>query len=239
MKYSEKPIAVMQPYFLPYLGYFQLIHAVSTFVLFDDVTFIKKGWINRNRILTLQGEHMFSIPMLKASQNKLICDHKIFDISSFAEHFTKLIESNYKSAPYYNQGIEIVRKILDNLSSDLTDTCHHSIDVICQALDLECQIIRSSDLDNDKTLKAENKVADIVQLLNGKTYVNLPSGREIYHADYFQSKGLTLKFIQPKEPEPYSQIIPGFIPNLSIIDLLMSASANKIKAWITHYDICD
>lgn len=239
MKYSDNTIAVMQPYFLPYLGYFQLIHAAKTFVLFDDVNFIKKGWIHRNRILTLQGEHMFSIPIVKASQNKLICDHKIFDVSNFAEHFKKLIESNYKSAPYYNQGIEIVRRILDNLSSDLTDICHHSIEVICQALDLECQLIRSSGLDNDKTLKAENKVADIVQLLSRKTYVNLPGGREIYHADYFQSKGLTLKFIQSKAAEPYSQIIPGFIPNLSIIDLLMSVSANQIKAWITHYDICD
>lgn len=230
-------VAIMQPYFLPYLGYFQLIHASDIFVLFDDVNFIKKGWIHRNRILVKQGEHLFSLPLSKASQNKLVCDHKLVDASDFASKFTKLLISNYKSAPYYSQGMDIMMQIFDHKTDDLTTLCHRSIEVICKELGFQRKLLRSSKLSNNKTKKAADKVADIVNLLHGDVYINLPGGRELYNAVFFKSKGLELKFIQPYPCPTYPQILTGFVPNLSILDMLMSVSADQLKNWISNYEL--
>src|SRR5687768_6232595 len=105
-------LAIMQPYFLPYLGYYQLVNAVDTFVFFDDVNFIKKGWIHRNQVLVNGEAHKFTIPLKDASQNKKIYEVHLSDYAAWRDSFLKIIDFNYKKAPYYENTRELLAKIL-------------------------------------------------------------------------------------------------------------------------------
>ena len=230
-------VAVMQPYFLPYLGYWQLLNAVDLFVIYDDVHFIKKGWIHRNRIMTKQGEYLFTIPLSKISQNKLICEHKLADPAGFASRFVQLLNMNYKDAPFFVQGMALIDDIFSAPTDDLTTLCERSIQIVCKALGINCKIVRSSTLNNDKTLKSQDKIVDIVKYLNGNTYINLEGGRALYSKEDFAQHSIKLQFIKPLPPQPYPQVFPGFIPYLSIIDMLMCVSTEQIRHWINQYEL--
>src|ERR1041384_2809372 len=116
-------LAVMQPYFFPYAGYFQLLHAADCFVFFDDVNFIKKGWINRNNILYQGKIHPFTIPLAKVSQNKRINETEISDYAGWKAGFKKLLHESYRKAPQFAEVNALVENILDKkeytLISDL------------------------------------------------------------------------------------------------------------------------
>ncbi|WCH27088.1 WbqC family protein [Aeromonas salmonicida] len=230
-------IAVMQPYAFPYLGYFQLIHAANLFVIFDDVAYIKRGWINRNRILTQKGEYVFTVPISKASQNKNINQHVLADLPGFRTKFKKLLNENYKRAAYFEQGYELVSQCLVSDHDNLASFCEETIKTICTALSIKTNMVRSSILDNDKNLKAEQKIIDLVRGVQGSTYVNLPGGRELYKHKNFDNAGLQLRFINSGPIQTYPQICSGFTPNLSIIDLLMCVDVSDIKIWIGQYEL--
>lgn len=230
-------IAVMQPYAFPYLTYFQLIHSANLFVVFDDVAYIKRGWINRNRILTKQGEYVFTVPVSKASQNKNINQHELADFSGFRTKFKKILTENYRKAEYFEQGYELISQCLASNHDNLANFCEESLKIICKALCITTKMIRSSILDNDKNLKAEQKIIDLTNRLMGNTYVNLPGGRELYNQENFANAGIQLWFIKSGPIKTYPQIYPGFTPNLSIIDLLMCVDVSDIKTWIGQYEL--
>ena len=111
-------LAIMQPYIFPYIGYFQLINAVDKFVIRDDVNFIMRGWINRNRILVNDSDSLFSIPVEKASQNTLTSDCVLADLRVTGK-LLKSIEHYYKKATTFKYCIEVLFSVLTAIETNL------------------------------------------------------------------------------------------------------------------------
>lgn len=232
-----KKIGIMQPYFLPYLGYWQLIGAVDVYVVFDDVNYIKRGWINRNRIRLSNGEVSYiRLPVSKASQNKLICDHSISNLEETKATLLKTLEYNYKKRPNYIEGLQLIENVFNTENDNLADFLFRQIELVSKYFHFDTQIIRSSDLNNDKSLLGQEKIIDIVKLLQGDIYINAIGGISLYHSSRFKEEKLQLQFLDPSFP-PYDQGINNFIPALSVLDLVMNCSSEEAISMMRDYEL--
>lgn len=223
-------VAIMQPYLFPYLGYFQLISAVDTFVVYDDVNFIKGGWINRNYILSNGDRQLISLPLQGASPNKLINQ-----IESGGRH--KILESlrhNYSKAPQFDCVYPMLEDVLTQTEKNLARFLDYQLHSICDYLDLHTKWRISSMLNKDNSLRGQDKVLSICEELGATYYINLPGGKALYDQESFAARGMELSFIQP-ETVAYRQFGSEFLPNLSIIDVMMFNSRDKctklLEAW--------
>lgn len=225
---TAKTIAVMQPYLLPYLGYFQLMAAADVFVIFDDVAFIKRGYINRNSILLSGEPHRFTLPVAKASQNRLILDH---DLAGTAAPLLDLFQRAYEGAPCFEAGYSLVKTSLSGPLPNLAEFLTHSLVQVSEALALDCDIIRASSVAIDPALKGQDRILALVSALDGTAYVNAGGGRELYSAPIFQDQGIALSFID-FEARPYDQFKggPAFTAHLSIVDHLMNRPLADVRA---------
>lgn len=229
-------VAVMQPYLFPYIGYWQLINAADKFVILDDVNYIMRGFINRNRILLNGQSHMFSIPIKKASQNKLIRDTKLNFSEEDKRKFLMTIKSAYGKAPYFSQVMPMVEQIIDNPEIDLTSYIKNSILRINQYLDIDTEILISSEIEKDNTLKAQDRIIEICKKLNADIYINPCGGRGLYRHCDFEKEGLKLFFLTTiGENIHYQQFKKEFVENLSIVDLLMNNGQNQIRNFLHQY----
>lgn len=229
---------IMQPYIFPYIGYWQLIHAVDTFVVLDDVNFITRGYINRNSILVNGKEYKFSIPVSKCSQNKLICESELCFSKQEREKFLKTIFMAYKKAPEFENVYPIVEMIINHDTQDVTDFIMYSLLRVCQYLSIETVICRSVELEKNNDLKAQERIIEICKTLGADTYINPCGGHELYSQERFQREQIDLWFLSPKMSEiTYRQFGNSFIPSLSIIDLLMFNSIEKIKIFLEKYEM--
>ena len=226
-------LAIMQPYFLPYIGYWQLVNAVDTFVLLDDVSFIKKGYINRNSILLNGKAHLFTIPIEKISQNKLIKDTKLKFNNKDKENFLKTINMAYKKAPYFINFYPILEDIVFNDDNDLTSYIKYSIDKINAYLNIKTEILISSEINKNNILKGQDRIIEINKQLNASRYINAIGGQDLYDKSIFKQNGIELKFIKTKSfnYEQYNE----FIPSLSIIDILMFNSESEAQLMLDDY----
>lgn len=222
--------AIMQPYLFPYIGYFQLLAAVDVFVVYDDVNFIKKGWINRNNILVNGKAFLFSIPLVDASQNKPI---NTIDIAAthWQSDILKTIALSYKKAPYFETVFPLITEILEQNERNLARFITFSLRSICAYLTIETKIVLSSVIEKDSQLKAQDKIIEICKKLDTKQYVNAAGGKELYDHESFEREGMSLHFIQSK-PIIYSQFKNEFIPWLSIIDVMMFNSVAEIRTML-------
>jgi hypothetical protein len=226
----------MQPYLFPYIGYFQLMNTVDKFVIYDDVNYINRGWINRNRILSNGREHLFSIPLIGASQNKLINGIEILQDQAF---FSKLIRSmteSYKKAPYYSEIFPVIEEILLNKETNLSAFIHFSLHRIKQHIGIPSLIVKSSSIYNNEELKAQNRILDICLKEKAQHYINPIGGKEIYSQDLFENSSVELSFIKTNDIV-YSQFKNDFVPGLSIIDVLMFNSIEQIKSLLQNYQL--
>lgn len=230
-----KKIAIMQPYFFPYIGYWQLINAVDIFILYDDVNFIKKGWINRNNILLNKRDHLITIPLLNVSQNKHINECMVSDDYKTIDNIIKTINLAYKKAPYYNLVFPSIEEIIKTKGS-ISDLVLKSVLWIKEYLDIDTEIILSSSIDKNNELKGQDKIIEIVKKLNGNHYINAIGGQELYDKEIFNNNGIKLNFIKMKEIK-YKQFNNEFVPNLSIIDVLMFNSPEKIREMLDDYQL--
>lgn len=230
--------AVMQPYFFPYIGYFQLLEAVDTFVILDDVNFIKRGWINRNTIL-LNGEpHLFTIPLDKPSQNKLICETKLNFPAKEREKFLKTIHTAYKKAEQFSAFFGILEKIVLCEHDDITSFIHNSFDEVCAYLALETKIVRSSELEKNNSLKAQDRIIEICKVIGTDLYINPSGGKDLYQAESFEQNDIELKFINTNfDAITYNQFGSVFTPHLSFIDVLMFNDKKTIKTFLNQYTL--
>jgi hypothetical protein len=226
-------LAVMQPYFFPYIGYFQLIDAVEEFVLFDDVNFIKKGWINRNNILLNNSRHMISLPIRKISQNKKIEEHFLQASINWRSKLQKTLHSAYSKAPCYDQVAPLIEQIVSYPTDELSAFL---LKETCRYLNIETKISLSSNLNDNKLLKGQDRIIDICILKNASSYYNSIGGKELYSADAFESKGIHLNFVRPN-PIEYRQFSGDFLPSLSIIDVMMFNSREKIQSFLTKHEV--
>lgn len=224
----------MQPYFLPYIGYFQLINAVDTFVLYDNVQYIR-GWINRNRYLLDGKDAIFSIPLKKDSTHLNINKRYISDV--FARN--KLLNQfsyAYCKAPYFDETFRVLNNIVNYEQTNLADYIYFSILSICAYIGTTAKIVRSSSINVDHSLKSVNKIIAICQAFDTKTYINAIGGVKLYSKELFAEKGIELKFIKSK-PITYKQFDNDFVPWLSIIDVLMFNSLETVRQFLNCYEL--
>lgn len=229
-------LAIMQPYIFPYIGYFQLINAVDKIVIYDDVNFINRGWINRNRILVNGKDSLFTIPLKDASQNKLINEIDVNWDPAWKNKFLKTIEQSYKKAPFYQEGLEIIEKTLNIEDLNTSNVIFNNLNVICEYLDITTELIPSSAIYQNTDLKAQERILDICLQEKANHYINPIGGLELYDKSYFESKGLKLNFIKSKSVV-YKQFKNDFVPWLSMIDVLMFNSKETIQGFLNEYEL--
>lgn len=223
-------VAIMQPYFFPYIGYFQLINSVDLFIVYDNIKYTKKGWINRNRMLQNGKDVMFSLPLKSASDFLDIRDRELaadFNRDKLLNQF----KGAYCRAPYFEQTFPLVVQIVRHEEANLFRYLHHSIVRTCEHLGIITEIGISSDIAIDHGLKNQDKVLALCEAVGATTYVNASGGMELYSKETFREKGIELKFIRSK-PFGYPQFGDAFMPWLSIIDMMMFNSDEFIHETI-------
>ncbi|WP_172588120.1 WbqC family protein [Shewanella xiamenensis] len=223
--------AVMQPYIFPYLGYYQLVSAVDNFVFYDDVTFIKGGYINRNHILSNGVAQRFTIPVPGMSSNTLI--NKL----SFDKNIIKIlktIQQSYSRSPYFKEIYPLVEFVLTSENRSVDYICAKSITEIFSYLGVDKSFFFSRDLEYQRDLSAADKLISMAKVLNSYDYINSPGGKSLYDKEYFLKHNVNLSFIEIDE-YIYNQNSEKFIPHLSIIDVLMWNSKVDVLKLLTKY----
>jgi hypothetical protein len=226
----------MQPYFFPYIGYFQLIAATDQFVIYDNVKYTKKGWINRNRFILNGKDSIFTIPLTKDSDFLDVRDRRISPEYQ-REKLIRQLEAAYRRAPQFDKIFPEIVEIINHDSDNLFEYIHHSAERLCRLLGIEAKFIISSHVPIDHSLIGQDKVLAICRRLGADQYINTIGGVELYSRQQFHAFGIDLKFIKTK-PIVYAQFNNDFIPNLSIIDVLMFNPLDKVKQWVRlDYDL--
>ncbi len=226
-------LAIMQPYLFPYIGYWQLINTADTFVIYDDVNFIKQGYINRNSILANKKKQLFTLELIQASANKLINE---IQIGRNRAKILKTIKQNYIKAPYFKTVYPILEDIFNQDEQNLAKFIGYSLQHISDYLQIETKLIYSSDIKKDNSLKAQDKVIHICKILKATHYINAIGGQELYSKERFKSENIQLNFIKTKLLE-YKQFDNEFIPYLSIIDIMMFNDIHDIKMMLNSYEL--
>ncbi len=233
-------LAIMQPYLLPYVGYMQLMGAVDTFVLYDDVAFINRGWINRNKLLINGQEHLFTVPLKDASQNKRINEVHLADDPKWRSKLLKTIEQGYRKAPQYSVVMPLTEKIINFTTDSIAEMIYHSLVELNGYLGLTPKLVASSSIYENEQLKAQDRILDICRQEGATRYINPIGGMELYDKERFAEAGITLNFIRSERVE-YSQFNRGdsstFIPWLSILDVMMFNDVPAVKELLTKYEL--
>jgi len=233
----RKSISIMQPYIFPYIGYFHLIEASELFVFYDDVNYIKRGWINRNRILHNGKDFLFTVPLKKVSQNKLINEIEPIIDEKWKKSFFSNLEFAYKKAPYYKDVIGVIKNIFDMHYSDITDLCINSIKGVYSYLGKELNYVKSSQFAPEtKGLEKANRLIEITKKAGYSKYTNAIGGQSLYDKEYFKEKGIELYFVK-SNLQDYKQFKNEFIKGLSIIDVLMFNDKNTIIKYLNDYEL--
>ncbi len=230
-------VAIMQPYFFPYLGYFQLVQAVDHFVLYDDVMFIKKGWINRNRILMQGQEFMFTIPLEKQSQNKTIRESNVAWNTEFPSKFLVQLRSAYKKAPHLDAVMTLIEGVLAEKPISLADLAGNSIQATWNYLGLTKKFYFSSELLVSSELGRAERLMEITKSFGESVYINAANGQALYDKPTFAHQGVDLQFIQGDLPAYPQGNSTNFLVGLSMIDVLMWTDISRIREMLTCYTL--
>lgn len=228
-------LAIMQPYFLPYIGYFQLIAAVDMFIVYDNIKYTKKGWINRNRMLQNGKDVMFSLPLKSGSDSLEVCERELAGDFS-RDKLLNQFKGAYTRAPYFEQTFPLVERIVRYEDTNLFGFLLHSIVKTCEYLNIKTEIKASSDIAIDHDLKNQDKVLAMCEAVGATTYINAIGGMELYSKEAFLARGVELKFIKSK-PFEYAQFGAEFVPWLSIVDVMMFNPLPVIQRQLFQCDL--
>lgn len=230
-------VAIMQPYFFPYLGYWQLINAVDQFVLYDNIKFTKKSWIRRNRLLINGVESLFTLPIKNDSDSLDIRERILSDSFEIErEKILNKIKHAYKRAPQYHEVFPIIENCFRYENKNLFHFIHYSIETVVKYLDIDTRIHISSSIDMDHSLANKDRVIATCKALSEQIYINSIGGQSLYNKTFFLESGVKLQFLQTHLLD-YKQFDHDFIANLSIIDVMMFNSKEKVKELLNQYDL--
>lgn len=231
-------IGIMQPYFLPYIGYFQLIAHVDRFVVYDRIEYTKKGWVNRNRMLRNGMPATFSIPLAKASDHLDVRERKVaesFDPIKLANQF----RGAYAKAPHFKATMPLLETILKYQSQNLFDFIFYSLEQVCNFLKIDTPLDISSQVESSSNLRGQDRVLGICNDLKASTYTNPIGGLELYEANAFLKNNVELRFLQTRDIT-YHQFHDSFEPALSIVDVMMFNPPEQIAKMLRNeYDILE
>lgn len=246
-------VAIMQPYFFPYIGYFQLINSVDKFIIYDDLNFIKKKWINRNRILIKNiGPDFITVPLLDKSSSRKISETLIDDSQNWRDKLKKTIRMNYKKARMFNEVFPFIEQIIDYKTDRIAELNFNLIKSICQHVHIKTLIDNESPIYSDLEKRLSDpgfitsyypgldvktaRILDICKKENADTYHNAAGGMSLYSPGDFSRYGIELRFIKTK-PFKYMQFSSAFFPDLSIIDVLMFNSPEEINSLLANFEL--
>jgi WbqC-like protein len=231
-----KSVAIMQPYFLPYVGYFQLINAADLFIVYDNIKYTKKGWINRNRFLLDGKDVVFSIPLRKDSDSLDIRDREISADFKKSKLLNQIREA-YRRSPYFERTFPLFERIVLGKETNLFKFILNSIRQTCESLAIGTEIVVSSSLQIDHSLPGKTKVVALCKHVGADVYINAIGGRDLYSKEDFSAHGIDLKFLKTK-PFEYQQLGDRFVPWLSIIDVMMFNSPDAIRECLaSNYEL--
>jgi WbqC-like protein family len=236
---GELRVAIMQPYFLPYIGYWQLMHNVDVFVVYDDIQYTKKGWINRNRFLLNGQPKSFTLPLKKDSDFRDISERQLSN--TFGTDKMKLmgrLEAAYRSAPHFQEGKSLLGDTLSSDEENLFWFIHQSIEKIHTRLRMSSRLVVSSTLGISRKLRGQDRVIATCKVLNATDYVNPIGGIELYDRSTFMAEGIRLHFQQTR-PLIYRQYDQEFVPNLSIIDNIMFVGCQGIIDHLSQTNLLE
>ena len=218
-------IGIMQPYFFPYIGYFQLIQAVDIYVNLDHVAFMKSSYMTRN---TLKNNIPININVLGGSQNKSCTEVKVLADDKWFNKFYRTLEFNYKKEPYYN---DVISQIIDpwrhSTHTNISEFNLNSIYHICHYLDTQTKFSSSHGI---TTRKKNEGLQDITKYIKGTTYINAIGGQKLYNKEDFASQDIDLKFIQIGDVEIDNKYV-------SILDLLFRYSKEHLKKQLNKFEL--
>lgn len=221
-------IACMQPYFLPYIGYWQLINAVDEFVILDDVQYITRGWINRNKISNNGNDQWFTIPLEGANRNKKINELKICSPNIWLPKLKRTIEYNFKKSPNFDEGYQLLNTITNYKTNDLKNFLVRSIKLICEFLGIENNIVLSSEISPKDKLKGQTRIIHICKKMNASFYYNPQGGIELYNKEDFTKEKIELNFIKTNSNNSFLY---------SILESIMIYSKNEIQDELKNFSL--
>ena len=241
-------LAIMQPYFMPYIGYFQAMAAVDKYLLYDKVAFIKKGWINRNRIYIQNvGTQFITIPLKNKSSFTNISDVQIDNTTDWRSKMLNLIYYNYKRSLFFDVVYPLMENSIKQSSELISEYNFVVLNQIATFLDINTPIELCTDpmyegiekqlaKYDDSLLRKYDRIKFICQANNADNYINPIGGQDLYDKKVFAEHGIKLSFVQT-EQFAYPQFAPEFIPNLSIIDVLMHNGKAGTKQLLNAYTL--
>jgi hypothetical protein len=229
-------LAIMQPYLFPYIGYFQLMHAVDRFVFADDYTFIKQGWINRNRLLVNGAAAYFTVPLTRHPATALIREVVIDRTGGgrWSVTLLKTIANFYRRAPSFEAVYPIAERVFGGPFTYIADMARASVHEVAAYLGLTATVVQSSAVYGNAHLNGENRVIDTCRAERATDYVNAPGGRELYSPGIFLANGIRLHFIE-SDPIAYPQFSYAFVPSLSVLDVLMFNTREAARELVGRY----
>lgn len=229
-------LAIMQPYFFPYIGYWQLIHAVDRFVIYDDVKYIKGGWINRNRLL-INGEPTYiTVPLYQSSSYKRICDISLQSSPVWRDKLVKMVETTYRKAPCFAEVFSVVESVIRHDADNLSDYLVHQLQTLSACMGIDTEFVVTSRCYKNNDLSGQERILDICKREGANTYINPQGGQALYERDAFTQNGLDLKFLIPSAIE-YKQFGFLHVPWLSIIDVMMFNSKSQLSTLLNKYEL--
>lgn len=230
-------LAVMQPYFFPAASYFQLVYAVDSFVFYDDVSYIKQGWINRNRLQQAGKELLFSVPVAQNSHTAFIRDIGTSGYGRWKTKFLKTLVSCYASAPYFEPVYDLVADVVRPDRTHIADLAMDSVIATSRYLGLTAEFSQSSIFSPEtRGIGQTERLLALCHKANASVYINTIGGRDLYKGDEFLKHNIVLQFLSSEFPN-YKQSSGTFVGRLSIIDVMMYMSPDMIKASLPLYDL--
>lgn len=249
-------LAIMQPYFFPYLGYFQLIHSVDRFIMYDNLNYIKRGWISRNRILINGAPAPILVPVKARSSYAKIRDIRIDNAVEWRRKTLRLLE-HYGRAPFFDEIFPLVERSISSQTESLAELNKSSIKLICQYLQIRTEIV--TDASNYDPLEHDLAASDsetharylgtqglsdtktirvlcICKAEGATTFINAIGGQALYDKQVFARNGFGLFFVQTL-PYSYQQKSPEFYPSMSIIDVLMNCGRDGTQQLLRNCEL--
>ena len=229
-------IGIMQPYFFPYIGYFQLLNMVDKYVVFDEGLYAKNKWAYRNRILINGAPGFFRVTLLNASRDQRFNEIKISNDIEGKRSRIRALECSYKKAPYYSEVMPLLEQFIMADYDNISECNVASNKLVCNYLDIKTEILLSSELNTDKSLKRQHIIFEECRFLGGNEYINAIGGMKLYDFEEFREHGIELAFLKTDDIV-YPQYGGIFVPNLSIIDVMMFNSIPEIQNMLNRYTL--
>lgn len=229
--------AIMQPYFFPYIGYYQMAAAVERFLIYDDVNYINRGYIARNKLLVNGKEWNFAVPLSGASQNLLIKDVGI-DMGSWEpwkKKFLRTVDMSYRKAPNYGPGMELLEEVLTITDDRITSLAQRSVQLLMERLGRPVRFERTSEMELRQDLKFEERLIDICQHEHVSHYIQSQGGTSLYSTGRWKELGLSLQFIRPTSMEYPRQ--GGWVPGLSMLDAILHVPFAELNPLLDNYEL--